>query len=514
MSLRRVRTPLVACAAVAAAILTGCGGGGGGNVDVGPAAAVPANAGVYMDATVRPTGSTQEGAKAAASKILNTSDPGGKIISLIEQGSKSNGHPINYQQDIAPWLGNQAGLFFTSLAGTSSQATVVLESTNQTAAIAFARKAAGVTATNPQPTPYNGSSYQPDPTQPGTVFGTVGNFLVEGSVDGFKAAVDANSGSSLGDSSDFKDALGELPDDRLGTFYTVPRNLLTGLGAQFGPSQQALLEKSAGKSIDKPVAGSLTASANTLDFEFEGGDNGVDTPESSLLADLPAQSWLALGIGNLGDVVKNTLNQLKSSVPNIATALNQVQSTSGATIDQLTGALGDAAIYVEGTTQSTLTGALVIQTKDASLTSRMLGQLQSLLQLGSQGGVKTLSLSGGGTGFQVNNPSIAPVPLEIAQQADKIVIGYGAGSAEATLTPAQKLSGSPAYSAATDQVSSLGTDFFLSFPAVFQLAESNGAKQNPGYVQAKQYIDHLDYLVSGSGTDNDKTEVKAVVGLK
>lgn len=514
MSPRRVRTPLVACAAIAAAILTGCGGGGGGNVDVGPAAVVPANAGIYMDATVRPTGSTQAGAKAAASKILNTPDPGGKIISLIEQGSKSNGHPINYQQDVAPWLGTQAGLFFTSLAGTSSQATVVLESTDQAAALAFARKASGDTPTNPAPQTYNGVTYQPDPTQPGTVFGTIGSFLVEGPVDGFKAAVDANKGSSLGDSSDFKDALGDLPDDRLGTFYTVPRNLLTGLGAQFGPSQQALLEKSAGESIDKPVAGSLTATANTLDFEFEGGNNGVETPESSLLADVPAQSWLALGIANLGDNVKHTLDQLKSSVPNIATALNQVQSSSGATIDQLTGALGDAAIYVEGTTQSTLTGALVIETKDPSLTSRLLGQLQSLVQLGSQGGVKTLSLSGGGTGFQINNPTIAPRPVEIAQQGNKIVIGYGAGSAEATLTPAQTLSNSQAYSSAKGQVSSLGTDFFLSFPAVFQLAESTGSNQNPGFVQAKPYIDHLDYLISGSGTDNDKTEVKAVVGLK
>jgi uncharacterized protein DUF3352 len=512
--LRRIRFPLIAGAAVAAAILVGCGGGGGGNVDVGPAAAVPANTGIYMDATVRPTGATETDAKAAASKILNTPDPGGKIISLIEQQTKAQGHPVNYQQDIAPWLGNQAGLFFNSLSGSNSQATVILESTNQAAALAFARKASGVTATKPAPQTYNGVSYQSDPTQPDTVFGTVGNFLVEGPLAGFKAAVDADKGSSLGDSNDFKDAIGDLPDDRLGTFYTVPKNLLAGIGGQFGATQQALLEKSAGESLDKPVAGSLTASSNSLDLEFTGGNNGVETPESSLLADVPSQSWLALGIGNLGDVVKQTVDKLKNSVPNIGVALNQVQSTTGATIDQLSGALGDAAIYVQGTTKSTLSGALVIETKDPSLTSRLLGQIQSLAQLGSQGGVKPLSLANGGTGFQINNPTLAPVPIEIAQESGKLVIGYGAGSAEQTFAPAQSLADSPAYSSAKEQVSSLGTDFFLSFPAVFQLAESSGANKDPGYVSAKPYLDSLNYLVSGSGSNGDKTEVKAVVGLK
>jgi hypothetical protein len=67
---------------------------------------------------------------------------------------------------------------------------------------------------------------------------------------------------------------------------------------------------------------------------------------------------------------------------------------------------------------------------------------------------------------------------------------------------------------AKSQVSSLGTDLFLSFPAILQLAESSGANKDPGYQQAKPYIDALDYLVSGSGTENDKTEVKAVLGLK
>jgi hypothetical protein len=175
--------------------------------------------------------------------------------------------------------------------------------------------------------------------------------------------------------------------------------------------------------------------------------------------------------------------------------------------------LGDAVIYVQGTTQSTLTGALVVESKDTALTARLLNQLRGLLQLGSQG-VKPLQLSGGGTGFQINDPSIAPRPVELAQQGDKLVIGYGSGSAEASLTPAQTLSDSPNFTAAHEQISSLGTDLFLDLPSVFALAESTGAKSDPGYVQAKPYLDALRYIVTGSGSSGDQADFKAVLGLK
>ena len=94
------------------------------------------------------------------------------------------------------------------------------------------------------------------------------------------------------------------------------------------------------------------------------------------------------------------------------------------------------------------------------------------------------------------------------------MIGYGANSAAESLAPAQKLSDSPTFSAAKGQVSDLGTDFFLDLPAVFRLAESQGAKSDRGYVQAKPYIDALSYLVTGSGAKGDQAELKAVVGLK
>ncbi len=512
MSLRRVRASLCACAAVAATVVTGCGGGGGSsnNVDVGPAAAVPADTPIYLDATVRPTGTAEVDAKAAASKIMGTSDPGGKLISLITKSSQANekpGETFNWQQDVEPWLGEKVAIFYDSLQ--SSDPTVVVESKNNTAALAAERedvRDTGQTAT------YKGHTY--DVIKGGNAFGAVGSFIVYGPVKGFQLAVDASEGDSLGDSSDFKDAIGSLPSDRLGTIYTLPKTLLAAIpSGQIDPNSEGLLERIAGGSLDKPVSGALTASAESIELQATGGTNGVDTPQSSLIRGVPSQAWLAIGAGNLGASVRRTLDQVKGSIPNFDSVVQQIETTTGSSLDQLTGSLGDAALYVEGTTKSTLTGALVVQSKDPNLTGRLLNQLQGLLQLGSTS-VKPLHFSGGGSGFQINDPNLAQAPVEVAQQGDKIVIGYGAGSAARTLTPAQSLPANPAFAAAQGQVSDLGTDLFLDFPSVFRVAESTGAKSDPGFVKAKPYLDALSYLVSGSGNKGDQAEFKAVVGLK
>ena len=507
MSSRRFTALLLACVAAPAALLAGCGGGGGGgSVDVGPAAAVPANTPIYLDATVKPTGSAQSDANAALSKVLGTSDPASKIIEQINKQKTATGQPVNYQTDIAPWLGEKAGVFFTTL-GNNSQGASVIETTNPSAALAFAQKANGASGA---PKTVDGVSVQT--AQDGsTAYATVGDFLLVGNAAGVAAAIHADKGDSLGDDSDFKDSIGNLPGNRLGTVYTVPKTFIDALGSQFDAASKAAIEKSAGDNLDQPVAGALTASADSVQLEATGGSNGVDTPESSLIGAVPGQSWLALGIGKLGDDLSHSIDQLKTQFPNFASIQQQIEQTTGSSLQQLTDSLGDAVLYVQGTTQSTLTGALVIQSTDPQLTGRLLNQLQGLLQLGGQ--IKPLQLSGGGTGFQMSDRSLSQ-PIEIAQEGDKLVIGYGAGSAAASLAPAQTLSDSPTFSAAKGQVSSLGTDLFLNLQSIFSLAKSSGAKSDPSFAQAKPYLNALNYVVTGSGSSGDKAEFKAVLGLK
>jgi hypothetical protein len=514
MNARRT-SALLASAALAVPVLAGCGGGGS-NVDVGPAAAVPADAPIYVDATVRPTGSAESGAKAALGKILNTNDPGAKLISQLESSAAQDGKPFNYQQDVAPWLGKQAGLFFKTF-GTNPDGAAVVETTNPNSALNFARQQEGVTGTSGIST-YNGVSFQTSQTDPSTVFGVVDNFLVLGSEAGFKAAVDASKGDSLGDSGDFKDSIDNLPSNNLGIAYTTPKTLLDAL-PNLPAQQKSTIESSAGDAIDQPVVGNLTATADAINLDLSSGANGSATPQSPLLENLPQQAWLAVGLSDLGGAIKKGFEQAQSQgIPGVdlSQVRSQIQSATGASLDELTAALGDAALFVQGNSQQTLSGALVVQTKNTELTGRLLNQLQSLLEAGASGGrqVKPLNLSGG-TGFQLVSPADFPQPLEFAEQGDKLAIGYGANSAtEALQGGGQTLSSNSSFSAAKGQLSSLGVDFFLSLPTVFQLAENSGANKDPGFQQAKQYIDALDYVAEGSGKDGDQAKLKFVVGLK
>jgi hypothetical protein len=510
----RLTGRLIACAALTIPIVAGCGGDGGDDVDVGPAVAAPASAPVYIEATVKPEGSAEADADAALGKILDTSDPGAKLSSLIDQAGQDEpkGQQFTYQADIAPWLGSEIGVFFTSFEGEGTGAAVV-ETTDPDAALDFARKSEGVAETTPEQQ-HNGVTYQRG--QDGDAVATLDEFLLLGDEDGVKAAIDAEQGDSLGDSDEFKDSVDDLSEESLGLLYAVPSNFIDAIPEDdLDRSARSLFERALGESGDEPVTGDLTASAEEIELAISAGGSDAETPQSSLIEGVPSLAWLAFGIGDLGGTAKETLDQLRDAdTEGLEQALEQIESTTGASVDELSAALGDSALYVQGVTEGTLSGALVVESKDTELTGRLLTQLQSLLRLGVSGGLKSLSLPGGGSGFQINDPDIAPQPVEIAQQDDRLVVGYGAGSAQSALAPEQPLSGSPAFAAAQEKVSSLGMDLFLSFAPVFQLAESTGAKKDPDYRQARPYVDALDYVAVGSGSEDDRTSARIIIGLK
>ena len=95
--------------------LAACGGAGGA-ADADPAKAVPAGTAIYFEGVVRPEGDQREDVLDAAGKVLRTDDPEAKIRELIDQGLKeSDGPAVDYEKDIAPWLGEKAGVWVTGV---------------------------------------------------------------------------------------------------------------------------------------------------------------------------------------------------------------------------------------------------------------------------------------------------------------------------------------------------------------------------------------------------------------
>ena len=442
------------------------------SVDVGPAAAVPANAALYLDGTVKPTGTAQSDAKAALSKIMKTPDPGAKIISLIEKQSKADGHPINYQQDVAPWLGQKAGSSSPSLGQTRRRARRWSRPTNPGASSPSPRRPRA----RPRPIRRRRPTTAPAtrPTQqlsrPGSDGLRHGRQQVPGRGrprPGSRPRSTPAKGDSLGDDERLQGRhrqAAERPPRARST--RSPRTLIDALGPeQFGAQQQQQLETESPATHSTSRSRARSRRTRTASRSMHRGQQRRRHPESSLIGDVPAQSWLALGIGNLGDAVKRTVDQLKDQIPNFERPSSRSSRPPALARPARELRSATRSSTSQGTTQSTLNGALVVQTKNPDLTGRLLGQLQTLVQLG--GGTAASSRCSCPGAAPASRSTIRlgrPGPLEIAQQGDKFVIGYGANSAEQSLDAGQKLSDSPTFSTATLPGLSLGTDLFLDFP--------------------------------------------------
>jgi hypothetical protein len=492
--------------------------GGDDETAEGPSAVVPADAPVYLDLTLRPEGDAKEAADAALGTILDSDDPGTKLVSLIEQEAEQHGDEFDYSEDIEPWLGERFAVFLTTIGGdrSDSEGGFIIETTDPEQALDFVdsqRDEGEATADSS----YKGIKYEIDPD--GQVIGHIGDFLVGGDEPAFKAAVDASKGDSLAESSDFNDALDELDPDRLATMYVPVKQFLASISSEeLDPQALALINRALGDAAEAPVLGQVTASENDVSFELSAGGGSVETEESSLLEDLPADTWFALGIGDIGGAIDGAIDAADEGGIDSETVKAQIESQTGIEVDALTAALGEGALYVNGTSKADLGGALIIQDKDETVTANLLDRLEDLINQRSQGQVKVKPIPGASAGFQLVDPSgRLQKPIQVVQSSGKIVIGYGPDSvlqAGRVATAASTLGEEPSFSAAREAVGALGVDAFFSIEPILQLAESEGVAEDPDYETAKPYLDDLDFLALGSGSNGDRNIVRFILGIR
>ena len=115
--LRRAAAPFLLFLTVG---LASCGGATTSGGD-DPASAVPRDAPLYFEATVRPEGSLRDDALAAAGKVLQTDDPEAKIEELVAKAFADSDDPkLDYARDIEPWLGEKVAAWFSAPSGNSS----------------------------------------------------------------------------------------------------------------------------------------------------------------------------------------------------------------------------------------------------------------------------------------------------------------------------------------------------------------------------------------------------------
>jgi len=74
-----------------------------------PATVAPANASIYAQAIVRPSGDMKADVLAAARKVSRLQDPGAMLRRLLDRSGRADS--FRFSRDIEPWLGQRVGGF-------------------------------------------------------------------------------------------------------------------------------------------------------------------------------------------------------------------------------------------------------------------------------------------------------------------------------------------------------------------------------------------------------------------
>src|SRR4051812_870030 len=220
--------------------LAGCGGQAASGGEE-PASAVPADAPIYLEATLRPEGSQRDDALAAAGKVLATGDPQAKVEELVQQAlSQSDGLELDYARDVKPWLGEKAGFWFApGRSGQEPRGAAVLSTTDadaSRAALDRAVKGSGQTFTKRS---YKAVDYQVN--EDGGAATVTDDFVVLGSEPELRRTLETlDGGSALGGQDRYEAALKPPPGDRLGVAYFNVKALLQAAAAQNPAASQQL----------------------------------------------------------------------------------------------------------------------------------------------------------------------------------------------------------------------------------------------------------------------------------
>jgi hypothetical protein len=472
----------------------------------------PADAPLYLESVVRPEGEQSDAINSLASRVGGIDDPGGLIVQQLDAGLAGSGADVTYENDIAPWLGQRAAIFFESFSGDPPAFAVVFQTTDSGAAQDFVEKA---TSSSPgtQQGSYNGVDYFQD-AQGSYAAGVVGDFLVFGSLDEFKAAVDASNGSSLADSSDFEDGVSAVSSDNVGLGYVDSSQAIQAATASMDPLEAQALKPLLATLGSGPVTFSVSATSDaaSVDVSLPSG-SARNLAGGDLVGRAPADAWFALGAEGLGEALGSALDAAPT-IPGVGSVEDQLKQETGVDPRDVVSWMEDGYAFVSGTSEKTIAIGGVVQSSDQQASSKAIATLRKRFQADVDAKLGPPP-QGADEGFSATAPE-SPQGIQVGQFGDQVVGALGPGQpAENALHPESALADDPSFKAGVD---GLGSDFsplaFVSLAPFFVVAEKGGSANDPDYLTAKPYLQKLDYLILGTSSDDERTTARIVVGVK
>jgi len=520
----RHRLALPALAATAAIAIAGCGGGGSDS-STGPAGFATPGSLIFVEGEMRPTGELKANVDAIASTVADADNLGDLIVSELESSASDDGEPVDFAEEVEPWLGEKAGVAFRTLEdGDPSDPVIAIETTDAAATQEFIDDQAKQSSD-----PFEGASYKGvDFTVGGSDengVGVIDDFLViaEGEA-GFKAAVDATQGDSLADEARFADAISAASDGSLADLYVDVGGVLDASGDEIDPQARGILESSGIDPSEATAVASVMPGSDQIQVDITSDLGGEEAPSgdaSELIGSMPADSFAAVGATEFGEQLKEAIDELdKTGIPDQGVPPNQLKSSLKATgidLDKIAGSLEDAAVFARGSTEDSLGGALVL-TSDSNEAAKTVANLGVLLRNTGTPGVTAVN-SNGVSGFSVRSDELGDKPLVVVSKAGRVAVGYSLAPALAGLDTesGETLSEDVSYKAGVSALGSTPISAFVDGPGALRLAESMISPSDDDFEdfqEAKPYLRHVEYVAMGSGADDDLATAKLIVGLE
>jgi hypothetical protein len=584
----RTRIATTALVIVGLIALAGCGSSAPTGTSADPAGVVPASAPVYVGAVVRPSGALKTDALAAARALTHQTDPYSRLLDLLQ----TPGSPALDFDDVASWLGGDAGLFYISLGSAEAlesllqqgltgggsagaewpfgaggaQGAIVLDTTNLADAKAFvATQAAHAGA---HTSSYRGVSYEQ--TSGGDAFAVVDRLVVLGTEAGVHAVIETSQGgASLKSDPTYTQLQSVAPSGALGHVYANPA-ALTGTHAHPGagggtPSSSsqslpALLSVLGGT---RPLNVSLVPSSSSLALDADvgpppAGATGTRAAAGLVaaaaagnraLGELPGESWLAAGLGNVGGALGGGLEGLhgllslastlgssgagegvsspsaqttlsiKGLLEGLLTPLNALSAdTAQARRDYLRW-MGEAGVFASGTSVLELKAGVTIDSTDPTASRAAVAKLGSALR---EAGDEATPASIPGTEAAIEAKITGlPVTLVIAdgRAADgqtKFVMGLGESSIQDALNPSSTMSSASSYGAAQSALGEgVKPSITVDFSTLLSLLEGVGLSEDPTVSKFVPYLRDSTTLSGGGKSLGGGTErLRLVLGLQ
>ncbi len=543
--LRGLNGLLALVALAVMALLSGCGSSS--SPPQNPATVVPASAPLYVGATVQPSGALKSNTTASTQKLTHSGEPFSSLLKLLSP----SGHQLNYDSDVKPWLGPQAGAFVTSidgakatealtssvsealstssivgagegilrtlLGGKVSQGAIVLDTTDVGKARSFlearAQEAGAHSAS------YRGVSYQVNGT--GYAEGIVGKFAVLGSESALHSVIDTEQSgpsSSIVHASGYAKLSSSAEPEALANVYLRTAGL-PSLGGLLGSTEQAYISL-------LPSATSLALDIDTISSAGQTASGLLPGASAAqFVGQLPGGSWLALGVGD----ANATFGQSTTTLRSLATLGSNLKIGSFSleglftplfsnSIDlnkDLLSWMGAAGVFASGNGLLNLQAGFVAESKDPSSSRAAVAKLAAAYRQAGDEATPT-TIPGAEEAVTVKIKGF-PVIVAIGAGEGKFAIGLGPASVQEALHPSTTLSSSANYQAAATVLGhGLKPSVLIEFPTLVSLVETLGLGQSEGISTALPYLQSLTTLSGGGGEPlgNGVTRARVVLGLQ